>query len=437
MIKSSLAISLRELKNNMQIVSLIHDVLKKIVIDGVPFNLAIKNEFRNGKNDLGFKKDVALNVGCTLRHYLVFNEIITRFTSEELQEEKKLALMILLSDFLFIKRLDENEKYSFIEEAFKDIKSIEEIKTLINEYVKGKNLIPDDYPFESNEFLSFRYNTPLWLVKMWKKHYGYHLCKKILKANSRSSYVYCRINNSKTKEVFLAENSDFGDTSLANDMVIYNGRSPLKDLEIYKSGDIFPFKTSIKNLFDRLDLDPIKGIAYYAGFVNLFYLEIMAKFSKYVAFDYIAGQSQAYFDAKKVFNYYGLKNVRLYEEKITSLETILSNKVHTFFVLPLNSNFSLLRNTPDYFLRFKKEMLDELIQGEFDSLNEASKFVEDGGDLVYIIPTISYKESHGVVEKFLLGNNQFSLLEEKQYLPCDDFDSSVYFAILRKNNKND
>ena len=421
----------------MTTTSLIHQVLIKIVVDGIPFNLSIKNCFKDGKYDAQTRKNVSLNVGCTLRHYLVFTEILANYFDEDVDESKRLALMIALSDELFVKKLDKEEYYSYIAKVLDEIKTIDEIKAFIKEYVDGKNLIPDEYPIDSNEFLSFRYNTPLWLVKMWKKHYGYYLSKKILKANSKASLTYCRVNYGYKKEDILNKYDYFEDTDLASDVVKFNGFNSLKDTASYKNKEVYPFKTSIKNIFDKVDLDPLKGIAYYSGFVNLFYLELMGRFSNNVQFEFIVSQPQAYFDAKKILNFYEMKNVNLFEEKISSLEACLGKKYHTFFVLPLNSNFSLIRNTPDYFLRFKKETLDELIQNEVYCLEESSKFVEDGGDLVYIIPTISYKESHGVVETFLLNNSEFSLIEEKQYLPCDDFDSSVYFAILRRRLKND
>ena len=118
----------------MTTTSLIHQVLIKIVVDGIPFNLSIKNCFKDGKYDAQTRKNVSLNVGCTLRHYLVFTEILANYFDEEVDESKRLALMIALSDELFVKKLDKEEYYSYIAKVLEEIKTIEKeqgVKTIV------------------------------------------------------------------------------------------------------------------------------------------------------------------------------------------------------------------------------------------------------------------------------------------------------------------
>ena len=92
----------------------------------------------------------------------------------------------------------------------------------------------------------------------------------------------------------------------------------------------------------------------------------------------------------------------------------------------------LLRSTPDYFLRIKQEQLDGIITEEFNCLEECSKFVEDDGELVYMIPTLSRKESNSLIADFLISHPDFSLIEEHQFFPFESFDSCMYYARLKK-----
>ena len=99
--------------------------------------------------------------------------------------------------------------------------------------------------------------------------------------------------------------------------------------------------------------------------------------------------------------------------------------------------FFLLRNTPDYFIHFDQNSLDGLIKDQQTAIEECSKFIEDGGYLVYYVATISEKESHGIIEKFLNEHSNFSLVSEKRIFPFSEYDSSGYYAILRKAGNND
>ena len=98
-------------------------------------------------------------------------------------------------------------------------------------------------------------------------------------------------------------------------------------------------------------------------------------------------------------------------------------------------NYSLLRERPDYFLRIKQEDLDGFIAHEYECLQEAMKFVEDGGQLVYMIETISNKEGHGVIDKFLKEHSEFTAVDEKQFFPCNSMESAFYYAILQKKGQ--
>ena len=418
----------------MNIVSLISKVLVQIIENEIPFNIAVKNSLKDNKNDFDLKRIITSNVGCVLRHYLIFSEIIkNRFG--EIALANKVVIMSYLANSLFVKKIDPKQFDEYLAAEVKDLDS-GEIISFVNEYENGKQLIPDSYQPNSVEFLSLRYNTPVWLVKMWKKHYGPHLCLKILRANSKSAENFCRLNFGVNKEDVLSD-ENFREVQDDEFLVNYVGKAPLKDNNLYQEGKVFPFKKSTKFVFDKVDLDPLKGIAIYSAFANNYFLELCARYGNNIAFDFILGSPQAYFEAKKNANSFKLGKVNLFEESKASIETCLSHQYHTFVLSPANSNFSLLRETPDYFLRFKPENFDELIAKELDLLNQVDQFVEDDGEIVYLIPTISYKESHGVVEKFLLANKNYSLLEEKQFLPCDPYNSSLYFAILRKNIKND
>jgi 16S rRNA C967 or C1407 C5-methylase (RsmB/RsmF family) len=284
----------------------------------------------------------------------------------------------------------------------------------------------------SLEFLSLRFNTPLWLVKMWNKTYGRKLTFKILKANSKAPLKTCRVNTSiiETSEVLAKEN--LYQKAFIDDMVIYQGNLPFNKQKYLETYHLFQQKMGFKYLVDKLDIDPFKGVAIYQGMSSNFYLEVGLKGHFSIPTDLIFATYQDFYQVKSNIANFKINNVKVYQSSSDSIVTCVSKKVDTFFVLPKSSNFELLRTTPDYFLRFDPKTLDSILSEQYKSLCECSSFVEDEGKLVYLIPTISNKEGRGIVDKFLQEHTDFYLEEERQLFPFDPYDSSLYFAILRK-----
>ena len=88
-------------------------------------------------------------------------------------------------------------------------------------------------------------------------------------------------------------------------------------------------------------------------------------------------------------------------------------------------------------MKIKQEDLDSFINDEYNALINASAHVEDGGYLVYFIPTFCKNESKGVIRKFLKVAPNFKLEKEIQLFPFDKYQTLFYFAVLKKEVSND
>ena len=142
-------------------------------------------------------------------------------------------------------------------------------------------------------------------------------------------------------------------------------------------------------------------------------------------------------EAENIKKRYHLEGLSLYECPHTAMLTCISKPVHTMFVSPENSHFQSLIDSPEYFLRCNQDDLDKFIQIEKESILEASKQVENGGDLIYFVPTLCKNETKRVVRAFLEENKNFTLVNEKQLFTFDPYKSILYFAILRKEESHD
>ena len=405
-------------------------VLLKLVNEDVPFTIALKNTFKKNNSDTIEKSNVAALVGCELRHHYIFDNLINRFF-EGVEFEKTVYLRFALANGLFLKRFPEKELVALAEQDLDK----EKIYALYS-FVKSTNeIIPNELDKSSPEFLSLRYNTPAWIIRMWQKQYGKGVVFKTLKVNYRQSVPSIRVNEKKIDiDEFLAKHPDFSKAPVDN-MIIYQGRGSPKKLPEFDNGGLYFMKMATKVILDSLDLDVLKGIAIYTEVPNNIYMDLLTRFGEEAKADLVINNTNCYYETKRNLEKLGKHRMFIYEAEYTSLLTCLSKKVHTMICMPKSSTFDLFRSTPDYFLRIKQEGLDDLIANESACLAECSKYVEDGGELVYMVPTLSRKESNSVIAKFLVENKDFELIEERQFFPFEVYDSCLYSARLKKVEK--
>ena len=408
--------------------------LKRIIDKKETFSSAVKNSCKS-KNNNEERKEVTTLVGCALRHYLILENRFS--TLVESNVDYLYPAIVVCSNILFARKISKEESYKFLKETIDNENILKNVTNAIDEFDAGEPLISKDLDPNCLEFLAYRYNTPLWIVRMWRKHYGYKDMRKILIANSKHFNNYARLNSEViSEEEFEKGNSLFAKTNF-DKFYLFTDKSKIKKTFQYTRKEIYVYPMFFDEMIKEGDTDTFRGIAAYSATPNGLASALAANLTSYIEMDFLIGKQQAYFETKEEKNTYNLKNIHLYEGGPESGITCFSKKVHTFFVLPDSSKFFLLRNTPDYFIHFDQNSLDGLIKDQQTAIEESSKFIEDGGYLVYYVATISEKESHGIIEKFLNEHSDFSLVSEKRIFPFSEYDSTGYYAVIRKAESND
>ena len=406
-------------------------ILEKIILNDVPFALAIRNGFKKGNIDGQARSNITALLGCELRHHIILNNLIERYF-ENPKFEDTVYLRFLVTNKLFLHRYKNEEIYALAIQTLEK----EKVDSLMQFVSSTNEIIPSELDKASPEYLSMRFNTPAWVIKMWQKQYGKGVTFKILKCNYHQSTPSVRVNERvTTAQDILNKYPDFAQSPVDN-ILVYQGRGTPKHLEEFKTNKIFFMKMATKYVIDKLEIEPIKRIAIYSDVPNNIYLDLVARFGKDVAADVVINHTQSFFECKKVIEENRYDNIRLYNASYSSLITCISHRVGTMICLPKNTIFDLLRSTPDYFIRVKQEKLDEIIKEESESLEEASRMVELDGNLVYMIPTVSKKESSTLIGNFLYKHPEFELIEEKQFFPFEAFDSCLYYAIMRRKGES-
>lgn len=414
---------------------LARDILNRIINENTPFSLALKQAFKKNEVSKEDKANISAMVGCVLRHYLVLSNVISK-QYPALDSVGVIALMIAFSNALFIKKLDQEDCNKEAQQYLKD----EDVKVqdFIEPYLAEKKLVPENIEVGSFEFLSYRYNTPVDIIKMWSKQFGHIAVSKALKANSKPAPVVLRIDNKKIEdEDFFNKYPEFERIEGVNGMALFKGEGKFKNHEVSEKALATPYALAFKEMLDEGDVDLLRGLAIYTEYPNDLLIDLLSRKENISGVEFIAGNLATASNARNFLNKNQVRGVNVYEAQASAIITCLSKPVHTFVVMPDSSRFNLLQLLPDYFLRFDFNKLDELIANQKLALKEAAEQVEEDGYLLYLVDTLSKKESINIINEFLANNESFTLVRDKLYFPYKKYGGSYYFAALKKAKKND
>ncbi|MBP3733289.1 MAG: hypothetical protein J6I84_08610 [Bacilli bacterium] len=414
---------------------LARDILNRIINENTPFSLALKQAFKKNEVSKEDKANISAMVGCVLRHYLVLSNVISK-QYPALDSVGVIALMIAFSNALFIKKLDQEDCNKEAQQYLKD----EDVKVqdFIEPYLVEKKLVPENIEVGSFEFLSYRYNTPVDIIKMWSKQFGHIAVSKALKANSKPAPVVLRIDNKKIEdEEFFNKYPEFERIEGVNGMALFKGEGKFKNHEASEKALATPYALAFKEMLDEGDVDLLRGLAIYTEYPNDLLIDLLSRKENVSGVEFIAGNLATASNARNFLNKNQVRGVNVYEAQASAIITCLSKPVHTFVVMPDSSRFNLLQLLPDYFLRFDFNKLDELIANQKLALKEAAEQVEEDGYLLYLVDTLSKKESINIINEFLANNENFTLVRDKLYFPYKKYGGSYYFAALKKAKKND
>ena len=324
--------------------SLAKDILQKIIVEKIPFSLALKQAFKKGDISKEDRSVISAVVGCALRHFIVMERLI-KDAYPDIEGDGFTALLIAFSNALFIKKMNQDECNALAQSFLK--KEDQKVEEFIAPYLEGKKLVPEEIEVGSFEFLSYRYNTPLSVIKMWNKQFGQVTTSRILKANSKPSPVVLRINNNKiSDEDFFAQYPGFESTDVPG-IALFKGEGKFKNSEVFEKQLAAILTPAFKEMLDDGDIDLLRGFAVYAEYPNDLFVELSSRFNNINNVEFVAGSYSAFINTKNALNKANISGVNVYEAGVSSIITCISKPVHTFLVMPESSRLNLLQVLPD------------------------------------------------------------------------------------------
>ena len=407
-------------------------VLNDILLNGTTTKKAINNVFSANLKAKNLTSIVSILVGCELRHHLLFSENFTEELSSLSEEEKNLVYLVMANNF-FLKRLPKEDCEKYIKDVLKD-KISEEIASILNHEGHISELIKIDK--DSIKYTSIRFNTPSWLIRMWRKHYGNKNAYLTLKTNTSQAKTFVMKNTLKECEL----SDEF--VPLENRIYEYKSKTSIKKHPLYKSqsglANIYRVNPVLVKLIDKY-LDPLlKEWTIFSGEDDDVIKHLYVKSQNNIGINLAVPSIDERTNLLRLLRVEKIKNINLFKgDSSVALSLGISYKQDFVLVNPKSSSFNRIRLYPDYVLNFKKESLDELIKNEKEALYNMSDFVSDSGVLIYFVDTLNKKETKQIVDEFLKDHSCFKLIEERQCFAFEDDDVISYYAVFKLEGQND
>ncbi len=270
------------------------------------------------------------------------------------------------------------------------------------------------------EYLAIKYSCPEWLVTLWIDSYGFDnaisLCEKALE--SPPLVIRCNTTKISVDELIwkLAEEGVVAHkTDIMPEALIIDSKGAVDELEAYKNGLFHAQDLASQFCCNAVDAKPgetVFDLCSAPGGKTFTIAQMMDNTGLVRAFDIYQSRVEL---IKSGASRLGLSNVYSYlsDAAIFNENYGLADKV--LCDVPC-SGLGIIRRKPE--IRFKKPVdIDNLPELQYRILCNATKYLKDGGRLIYSTCTLNPKENSEVCDRFLKEHPDFSSIKVLPSLP--------------------
>ena len=411
-------------------------IVHRTIQKDLPLGKITKEYFTEHMRVKDERKVIRSLTACTFKNFLVFRKIIKDCFSD-VKKMDEIIISVGLADLIFIKSTPAEENLEIIKGLLDSNKSFISYDMLTRLYYTLPNqesIIPSTVNPESNEYLSLKYNLPEWLIEMWNHHYGQKVAQLQIEAQGKPSIQTMRVNRAKASRLNLLNTyKDLLAGGVSLTTVNYTQRKPLRFLTAIDEGKLILIPEAVNHITNISNLRSKDSILVVDNAKSNLYLTIAEETNDKANVILYRPNDADRIEANKMIERYGFNSVKSESGTLTSLITLVEPESKDFvYSQPGSSNFNAISGTPDFFIHFDKKDFDKIILAEKEHLDECSKFVRVGGQLVYVVQTANNKEGTLVVQSFLKTHPNFKMISDSQRMQFDRRHTSVYYAFLKR-----
>jgi len=347
-------------------------------------------------------------------------EQLSAFPVKKIDEDVLNVLRMALYQIFFMDRVPEsaavNEAVNLVREAKRPRHVISFVNGLLRTACRRK----DDLEFPDRvgdraRYLSVYYSYPLWLADKWISELGEDDAEALMSAQNDFPGINIRVNSLRTsREAFIETLSHYGiiARSLAwspQGIVLDGHRGRPDALDAFKKG-LFQVQDQAAQIASHLlavrpgcrVLDICAGL----GGKSSHLAELMDGKGQVIALD--SNKAKLVLLAENTERL-GMKNIfPVAGDAAQPLSSLFRCQFDRVILDAPCSGLGVISRHPDIKWNRSKEDIPRLAEAQEKFLNSAASVVAKGGELLYVVCTISREENEGVVEGFLKENGDFS-----------------------------
>ena len=299
-----------------------------------------------------------------------------------------------------------------------------------------------------SELLSVKYSCPLWLVNKWINEYGAEDTAAFLESSLGGAETFIRVNNTKISDIELLsvladECIDCEKTYNENTLKINLKGHDIEKLSSFKNG-YYHVQDMASQLCAKAlkakENDVVFDLCSAPGGKAYTVAETMNNKGRVLCFDIYENRVSL---ITKGAQRLGLTSIEgrvgdagVFNPELGSADKVLCD-------VPC-SGLGIIRRKPE--IKYKSEAeLSDLPEIQYAIVDNASRYVRNGGRLIYSTCTLSKAENEDVVAKFLENHKDFKaapLFDDNgscavTLMPHKNESDGFFIACLERDDKND
>lgn len=285
-------------------------------------------------------------------------------------------------------------------------------------------------------YLSIKYSYEPWIVRMWLENYESPFVEELLGAGNIIPDLVIHPNLLKTTkedlmERLIANGYEVKEGHLVKDAIHVKGQDLIGG-KLYNSGMFSVMDESSMMVVSMLAPQPgemIMDVCAAPGGKTIYIAEKMKNEGTIIAQD-IYKRKLGLVEQEAKRNGINIINARTWDS--TRLDSSFEEKADRVLVDAPCSGLGVVRRKPEIKYKNYDSEIRDLPLKQLAILSTSSKYVKNGGVLVYSTCTINPDENHRVILEFLKKNPLFEKEESVQLLPNVNDTDGFYICKMRR-----
>ena len=382
-------------------------------------NMAINKHFKDVKlsnQDRGLATEIIYGV-IENKYYIDYIiDKLSKIKTNKMEIYVKTLLRMGIYQILFLNSISDyaavNETVNLAKKKNPKISGF--VNGILRNVIRQKETIGSINVKDEIDYLAIKYSYDKWIIRNWMIHFGKEFTMDLLEANAEKPSIYLRVNTLKiTREELIEKLEGQGvkasKVSQIEEAIKVENFKNIENNSLYKEG-LFTIQDISSMLVGKV-MNPkentlVLDVCSAPGGKTTHIATLMKNTGKVISRDIYdhklklikAGCRRLGLENVEVEDFDGMK---LDKESIDKFDYVLAD-------VPC-SGLGIIRRKPE--IKYKeKEDFRDLPSIQKKILENASKYVKNGGTLIYSTCTIQEAENIDVINEFLQKNKNFKLV---------------------------